>query len=224
MSPNTAAASSRLDRKGEDVGRHINFAPFSIEGANRGIVGEHDSHLTARRFHVLRGRGEGVAHAKLRPLLLAPKRGFDDDLDRRDHGASCAGGTQPFIPSCRAPPRAARAIVGIYNSHHQFVPNDIIVCENDMTNSLDSRQQPYRLGEAGALPDGRSTWLGSPVTIMRLFSPSLVRNIFICIGVVFCASSRMTDCVRQGAAAHEGERVRSRSRRSAWRVRRCGHP
>jgi len=40
-------------------------------------------------------------------------------------------------------------------------------------------------------PFGRSTWLGSPVMIMRLFSPSRVRNIFICIEVVFCASSRM---------------------------------
>ena len=27
---------------------------------------------------------------------------------------------------------------------------------------------------------------------MRLFSPSRVRNIFICIDVVFCASSRIT--------------------------------
>ena len=41
-------------------------------------------------------------------------------------------------------------------------------------------------------PRGRSTWLGSPVTIMRQFSPRRVRNIFICIEVVFCASSRMT--------------------------------
>ena len=41
-------------------------------------------------------------------------------------------------------------------------------------------------------PDGRSTWLGSPVTIIRLFSPKRVRNIFICIDVVFCASSRIT--------------------------------
>ena len=55
-------------------------------------------------------------------------------------------------------------------------------------------------------PGGRSTWLGSPVTIMRLFSPSRVRNIFICIEVVFCASSRMTTALRQRAAAHEGER------------------
>ena len=42
--------------------------------------------------------------------------------------------------------------------------------------------------------------------IMRLFSPSRVRNIFICIDVVFCASSRMIAGVGQRAAAHEGER------------------
>ena len=42
------------------------------------------------------------------------------------------------------------------------------------------------------MPRGRSIWLGSPVTIMREFSPRRVRNIFICIDVVFCASSRMT--------------------------------
>ena len=41
-------------------------------------------------------------------------------------------------------------------------------------------------------PAGRSTCVRSPVTAMRLFSPRRVRNIFICIGVVFCASSRMT--------------------------------
>ena len=41
---------------------------------------------------------------------------------------------------------------------------------------------------------------------MRLFSPSRVRNIFICIEVVFCASSRMTTAFDERAAAHEGER------------------
>ena len=44
------------------------------------------------------------------------------------------------------------------------------------------------------------------MTIILLPSPIRVRNIFICIGVVFCASSRMIDGVRQRAAAHEGER------------------
>ena len=41
------------------------------------------------------------------------------------------------------------------------------------------------------VPEGRSTWLVSPVTTIREPKPSRVRNIFICSGVVFCASSRM---------------------------------
>ena len=38
---------------------------------------------------------------------------------------------------------------------------------------------------------GRSTWVTSPVTTILEPKPSRVRNIFICSGVVFCASSRM---------------------------------
>ena len=41
------------------------------------------------------------------------------------------------------------------------------------------------------LPSGTSTWLMSPVTTTRDPKPTRVRNIFICSGVVFCASSRM---------------------------------
>src|SRR5690606_22333702 len=41
-------------------------------------------------------------------------------------------------------------------------------------------------------PPGRSTWVMSPVTTTLEPNPSRVRNIFICSGVVFCASSRMT--------------------------------
>ncbi len=40
-------------------------------------------------------------------------------------------------------------------------------------------------------PRGRSIWLTSPVTTAREPKPMRVRNIFICSGVVFCASSRM---------------------------------
>ena len=38
---------------------------------------------------------------------------------------------------------------------------------------------------------GRSIWVTSPVTTILLPNPSRVRNIFICSGEVFCASSRM---------------------------------
>ena len=40
-------------------------------------------------------------------------------------------------------------------------------------------------------PPGRSVWVMSPVTTILEPKPSRVRNIFICSGVVFCASSRM---------------------------------
>lgn len=41
------------------------------------------------------------------------------------------------------------------------------------------------------VPPGRSTWLVSPVTTILEPKPRRVRNIFICSGEVFCASSRM---------------------------------
>ena len=41
-------------------------------------------------------------------------------------------------------------------------------------------------------PRGRSIWVVSPVTAMRLPSPRRVRNIFICMVVAFCASSSTT--------------------------------
>ena len=46
-------------------------------------------------------------------------------------------------------------------------------------------------------PGGRSICVRSPVITMRVPSPIRVRNIFICAGVVFCASSRITNaCAR----------------------------
>src|ERR1700677_3199542 len=39
-------------------------------------------------------------------------------------------------------------------------------------------------------PGARSVWLGSPLTIIRDPSPRRVRNIFICMAVAFCASSK----------------------------------
>ena len=51
-----------------------------------------------------------------------------------------------------------------------------------------------RTRSASARPErdpGRSRCVKSPVMIIFELKPSLVRNIFICSGVVFCASSRM---------------------------------
>ena len=44
-------------------------------------------------------------------------------------------------------------------------------------------------------PRGRSICVMSPVTTAREPKPIRVRNIFICSGVVFCASSRMMNAV-----------------------------
>jgi hypothetical protein len=46
----------------------------------------------------------------------------------------------------------------------------------------------------------------SPVTTIRDPNPSLVRNIFSCSGLVFCASSRMMNESLSDLAAHEGQR------------------
>ena len=67
---------------------------------------------------------------------------------------------------------------------------------------------PRRTRSASIRPDitprGRSIWVTSPVTAIRLPSPRRVRNIFICIVVAFCASSS-TRGVGQRPPAHEGD-------------------
>src|SRR5437763_519118 len=73
---------------------------------------------------------------------------------------------------------------------------------------------PLRVSSASARPErapaGRSTWVGSPVTTMRDPSPSRVKNIFICTGDVFCASSRMTKACDRVRPQHVVERVENR--------------
>ena len=53
---------------------------------------------------------------------------------------------------------------------------------------------PSRMGRTCARPEmprGRSVWDTSPVTTIFEPKPSRVKNIFICSGVEFCASSKM---------------------------------
>ena len=79
--------------------------------------------------------------------------------------------------------------------------------EGDMGDAFHAvRESRIASASPEVAPGGRSTWEGSPFTTMRLPSPSLVRNIFICCGVVFWASSRMTKALRERAAAHERQR------------------
>ena len=55
-------------------------------------------------------------------------------------------------------------------------------------------------------PVGRSTWVMSAVTTTLDPNPMRVRNIFICSGVVFWASSRMMKLCVERAAPHERQR------------------
>ena len=65
--------------------------------------------------------------------------------------------------------------------------------EPKFTNSMPG--MPGSTSETSARPErsprARSFWVGSPVTTILEPKPSRVRNICICSGVVFCASSRM---------------------------------
>ena len=54
-----------------------------------------------------------------------------------------------------------------------------------------SSRMPSITRSPDRMPLGRSTWVTSPVTTILEPKPSRVRNIFICSGEVFCASSRM---------------------------------
>ena len=84
--------------------------------------------------------------------------------------------------------------------------------------------RPVNVSMASRSPDrtplGRSTWLKSPVMTMEEFSPSRVRNIFICTAVVFWASSRITkalDRVRPRMKARGATSISPFSRRlTTW--------
>ena len=67
---------------------------------------------------------------------------------------------------------------------------------------VSTRSRPFRPD----LPSCTSTCVSSPVTTTFDPKPMRVRNIFICSGVVFCASSRMMKLLFKRAATHERQR------------------
>ena len=75
-----------------------------------------------------------------------------------------------------------------------------------------------RVGEARLVAARQIDLVGSPQITMRLPSPKRVRNIFICIGVVFCASSRMT---KASASVRPRMKASGAISISPARMRRC---
>ena len=68
------------------------------------------------------------------------------------------------------------------------------------------RGSPARPAARCVVPPGRSTCVTSPVTTIFEPNPSRVRNIFICSGEVFCASSRMMNASFKRPASHVRQR------------------
>src|SRR5216117_2206300 len=92
---------------------------------------------------------------------------------------------------------------------HQPVAHDVPVPQIAEPDPFDPGKDPFDLEQAGILPVGqvdlrldmrressrlaRSICVLSPVITAREFTPRRVRNIFICMPVAFCASSRITN-------------------------------
>ena len=95
-----------------------------------------------------------------------------------DH-CCCASGQACACP-CHRPPRCAPRVRAEY----------VLGAIGDDAYSLHVLEQARRFRHPDVCPGGRSTWLIAGDDDAA-FSPIRVRNIFICIAVAFCPSSRM---------------------------------
>ena len=97
-------------------------------------------------------------------------------------------------------------VVGLDDALDELVAHDVGAAEAHELDALDRVEDLADAISPERWSRGRSTWVMSPVTIIRDPKPRRVRNIFICSGVVFCASSRITKESFRRPPAHEGQR------------------
>jgi hypothetical protein len=96
-------------------------------------------------------------------------------------------------PGRTAGPLAVAVLaVGGDDPLHELVADDVGAAEADEADVVDRGEDLADDDETGSLVAGRSIWVMSPVTTIFDPKPSRVRNIFICSGLVFWASSRIT--------------------------------
>ena len=95
--------------------------------------------------------------------------------------------------SVRPARRVLVAVVGLDDALDQRVAHDVLRREGVEDDPGDVPKDVLHLESPEVLERGRSIWVMSPVTTILESSPSRVRNIIICSGVVFCASSRTTN-------------------------------
>src|SRR6185437_3785709 len=106
------------------------------------------------------------------------------------HSRAARSHPVPLALAAGVPLRRLALLIGIDDRRHQRMTHHVALVEAHHAYARDALQRIERIAQPA--PGARSTWLRSPVTTMRVPSPIRVRNIFICTGVVFCASSRMT--------------------------------
>ena len=165
--------SGPVDREREHVGRLVEPAVLAVELADP----------LARR--PARPRG---APRRRRPP--AERRGGRRPQLGRD--VREVDGPAGSIGSLAASPLVLA--VGGDDPLHELVADDVLAAEPDEARC---RRPAARISPITTRPErwsrGRSIWVMSPVTTIFEPKPSRVRNIFICSGLVFCASSRITN-------------------------------
>ena len=189
-----AWADARLlgSRKGQHVGRLVLAAPGAVERAGYGRRRSASTLDLACRPVALIGRRRSAASAASAPAASASARRSQSPASIMMSSSITACGPD-ILPRRFRRRLARRLVVGADDAAHQVVAHHVLLLEGDAGDALDALQDAHRLDQARFLARRQvdlASGRRSPSSCEP--SPRRVRNIFICIGVVFCASSRMT--------------------------------
>src|SRR5438552_7419716 len=155
-----------VDRKGEHVGRLISPSLLSVQPPHLRLVDEGEREVPVLHLTRAERRLRRFAHASIR-------RPADLDLERYRPLRSVYS-LYAFTIRCTSLWRTTSSPPKRTNS---------IPSTSDRMSPITTRPERWSLS--------RSICVMSPVTTIFELNPSRVRNIFICSGLVFCASSRM---------------------------------
>ena len=204
-----AASSILVERERQDVGRAVLVHVADVEVGHLGLVDERHGQLD-RLGQPFAGQRRGVRATSGPPHRRAMRLPVRSIEDRRDGSPSSS--LMAVTDARRRPRRAARRTAGTpprcparsCAAPRPGRPGGRTRCPRCPPGSPRRRRAPRSVRSAGR---SGST---SPFTTAFEPNPSRVRNIFICSGVVFCASSRMMNAVVQRPPTHERERARPR--------------
>src|SRR6478609_1533297 len=187
--------------EGHHVGRSWQVHPLDVQLRHRLAVVEDHGELGLRMDpHLV----EGVAGDVEDGLLVDVPPGLVGDVDR--HGGlstqlsvrwDCRGARAPRrwtglrSPDSSASCRASQRSYASTMRPTSLCRTTSVLVSTEKWMSGTSARISWTTLRPERVPPGRSIWLVSPVTTTRELKPRRVRNIFICSGEVFCASSRM---------------------------------